>query len=636
MRFHCYEQGQWFGYDGKLFLDTLANTKLNYLDLLIRESIQNSFDARKPDSIPEYTIHGRTLTDESVLFLRQMLSDDQYPSVLKSKIKNQMFCLEVRDSETTGLMGSFQQYDAYGNEIQSEFTNYKSFIWSLGGSKSENNGGSHGVGKTSFFIVSQLRTVCVYTRTKYQGALQSRFIIKSFYPYDGKDIKQYWLGDDPEKRQSPKEQIPLPFLDEEADFIASKLGIEPYVSSETGTTVLLLDADFNIDEEEQKRILTANEYYQNNAVPMVMKWFWPKLLDLSPVNQKISIHVRYEGSEIPFPVLNDSEYDFFTACFRRWHKKYLQIRNMSNEEKCKLPKDKGFISICGVRPKLFTGGIAYGKTSLITPKQKEMFFSGNNNVCLIFMRGIEFCVKYKGYLAQNLAPGEFVFAIFHTDPENHLPNDKTIGSVDNAFRLAEDNSHEEWTPNLIQNNSVARSCVRVSLQKIDEAIENEFSFHGQSSRANDTSGALALKLGRFLPWNNGIGASMRRDTDNPSAPPRKKVTKERLPNKFEMVSAPDYLDHGVRILKFSLEVKKGISYPVLAKLSVKTTEGLIDADDLVVLQKVSYKMTGTNIGMIAYDQKTGFISLKCEGKYIFTFLAKGDIEFSCDLKKVEV
>ena len=155
-KFHCYTQGKWFGYEAKLFLDTLNNTKLNYLDLLIRESIQNSFDAKVNGLIPNYIVHGRSLTSSQSRFLREMLDNDGYSAILKSKIKDNLFCLEVRDSNTTGLMGAYQQYDANDQEIESEYSNYKSFIWSLGGSKTNNLGGSHGVGKTSFFISSSI------------------------------------------------------------------------------------------------------------------------------------------------------------------------------------------------------------------------------------------------------------------------------------------------------------------------------------------------------------------------------------------------------------------------------------------------------------------------------------------------
>ena len=75
-KFHCYTQGKWFGYEAKLFLDTLNNTKLNYLDLLIRESIQNSFDAKVNGLIPKYFVHGRSLTSSQSAFLREMLDND--------------------------------------------------------------------------------------------------------------------------------------------------------------------------------------------------------------------------------------------------------------------------------------------------------------------------------------------------------------------------------------------------------------------------------------------------------------------------------------------------------------------------------------------------------------------------------
>lgn len=631
-KFHCYTQGKWFGYEAKLFLDTLNNTKLNYLDLLIRESIQNSFDAKVNGLIPNYIVHGRSLTSSQSRFLREMLDNDGYSAILKSKIKDNLFCLEVRDSNTTGLMGAYQQYDANDQEIESEYSNYKSFIWSLGGSKTNNLGGSHGVGKTSFFISSSIRTVCIYTRTKYNGNYQSRFIIKSFYGSDENNQKQYWFGNDPSHCASKKEQIPLPFLDDEADKIAFGLGIKPYGFNETGTSVFVLDADFNIDNEETKRKISNKDYYQENVVPLILKWFWPKLSDLTPNNKKININVFYEGNAISIPNLSESDYEFFNSCFIRWNRKFNEIKNYDNDTKCQLNKEKNFIPISGVRPKVFTGGIVYGRTSYISDKQKQLFFANDNNVCLIYMRDIEFCVKYKGYLATNLAPGEFVFAIFHTDPVNSLPKINRVGSVDNAFRLSEDNSHEEWNPNFIQDDSVAKSCVKVTLQKIDEAIEKEFSFQSQTTKAMDTSGSLALALGKLLPWNHGIGGSRRNDSESTPRSGGAVNKKESIPKNFVMIAPPAYLDNEYRRLKFLLIIKNPVLKPVVAKLQVITIDGRVDSQDLVELINVKYQVPRSNMSVIALNKDTKEINLKWEGRYIFEFLAKGDIEFTCDLK----
>lgn len=633
--FHSYQQGQWFGYEAKIFLDTLSNTKLNYLELLLRESIQNSFDAKIPGRVPSYSIHGRKLTADQSDNLRDMLPDSgNYTSKLKSRIKEGLFCLEIRDSNTTGLLGSYQQYDENGNEIESEYSNYKSFIWSLGGSKTNNVGGSHGVGKTSFYIASRIRTACIYTRTVYEGRYQSRLIMKSFYPYEGDGIKQYWLGDDPDKRVSMKDIIPLPFLDDEADIIAMLIGIKPFEREETGTSVFILDADFNIDEDNECKRTGNDEYYKENVIPLILKWFWPKLSSYTSYNKKISIAVFYESEEIKVPALTDSPYDFFSICFSRMKNKLSEISTLSNLEKCQLPKDKGFIPIASNRPKLFTGCITYAKTAHVSDQQKKMFFSENNNICLILMRDIEFCVKYKGYLSQDLGQDEYVFAIFHTDPINCLLDDPRPGSVDNAFRLAEDNSHEEWNPNFILNNPRAKSCVKVSLLRIDEAIGSEFSFKDTSVKAKDTSGALALHLGKLLPWNHGLGGSRRRSSDDDNPTPRTGGTpRVRMPNKFVMKGAPQYLDDGTRRLRFELQVKNAVDSIVYPRIQIRTADGAVDAGDIVVLEKVLLKIEGSSVSMVASSSDSSTISLKQPGTYSFIFLVKGDVEFSCELKR---
>ena len=450
-RMIAFKASDWNGYNASVFLKSLNDTKLSHSDLVVRESLQNSFDARANEKIPvDFRMKGFYLNSQQKTFFENILPSDEVARRLVAELKvHDTYCLEIRDKNSKGLNGPYQEYDEYsGKEIESDENNYRDFVWNMGGSKDRTKGGSFGVGKTALFLISKVKAVCIYSRTEYNGRYQSRFIIKCFYPYTFSDEKivQYWFSKQRANAQSPNNHLPLPFLDEEADYIAQNIGIEIFTGTETGTSSLILDVDFSTEENVN---VDARDHYVTQFPKIIQKWFWTKLSKSIPLDKQINISLWDDEHELE--LLNsddfDSQYCGFHRCLEIWRDEYKKIYKLSEKEKIAYDGHNHFKQVILSKPKVMLGAVTFVKMRK-TPALIEEFFDNDSNLCLARMRDVEFCMQYQTFKFPKIENDKVVFAMFHTDPcswDGGL-QDKYIGAVDAAFRKSENKTHEEWIP----------------------------------------------------------------------------------------------------------------------------------------------------------------------------------------------
>ncbi|WP_276814701.1 hypothetical protein [Faecalibaculum rodentium] len=226
---------------GSSLLRSIQNNSTPILDLLVRESIQNSLDAAKPDSrsvrvdfeIGEF----RPSRLNSFLTGSQKLLNKRFPGSSAQYIA-------IRDSQTEGLTGKLsskylQEHDDYGNLLK--------LVYEIGQAQDKRGaGGSWGLGKTVYFRVG-IGLVVYYSRIQLgPGNYQSRLAVtlvedenkesRSIIPYTpGKKRRGIaWWG----KATTDGETIPLTD-DREIETILEVFGIDPYEGTETGTTVII-------------------------------------------------------------------------------------------------------------------------------------------------------------------------------------------------------------------------------------------------------------------------------------------------------------------------------------------------------------------------------------------------------------
>ncbi len=282
---------------GSVTLKSLQNDNIPELDLLVRESIQNSSDAALGMPGQSYNVNfttGTFVPADFNSFLTDIETDlnDRFPSEFAD-------FLEIRDTGTCGLTGCVRK-----SEIKSDdHGNFFKLIYDTGKRQTKANaGGNWGFGKSVYYRVG-IGIVIFYSRIKTNAGFESRLIItlvedEGKKNSDGTDAtilnkieplsagKAWWgikEGDDL-----------LPLYDE--DFINAVLnvfGLAPFTGDKTGTSIIIpyidsdkllgdivpADADIRDDIKEnftEVWTTTIADYLKL----AIQKWYAPKLHNL--------------------------------------------------------------------------------------------------------------------------------------------------------------------------------------------------------------------------------------------------------------------------------------------------------------------------------------------------------------------
>lgn len=264
----------------------LGKTELSRLAVLIRESAQNSWDARRDGTRPLYGINLRRTDFRLREDLATLLSEGRLDELERLKRRTNFRILEVYDRGTEGLDGPFDLSPA-GKGRSARF---QDLILKFGVSHNNGStGGTYGFGKTAAFAYSGIGTVIYWTRCRNpEGVLEDRFIASAFgdsyldggHQYTGR----HWWG----IRSEDDESI-LPVIGSAAAELGAQFFRRGFAQGETGTSILILDplvADAEDAEDSSPaqlhRFSTAVEEMEDDfaqrARRAIRENLWPKLI----------------------------------------------------------------------------------------------------------------------------------------------------------------------------------------------------------------------------------------------------------------------------------------------------------------------------------------------------------------------
>lgn len=222
--------------DGKINESLMGKPELSPLEILIRETAQNSWDARLPESTPEFTISLRTL-DAQILDLKNLLpinaEDTEFSQLLAT---DSLEVIEISDRGTTGLDGPVDMSPISDENVSK---NFEDLIYKVGVPRHDGKGGgTYGFGKTATYSFSQIGTVIFWTRCFNEtGELEDRFIVSAFRPQYSDGKKQYtgrhWWG-------NQKGEHIYPLQGESAQQLGELLFESRFEADQTGTSLLIL------------------------------------------------------------------------------------------------------------------------------------------------------------------------------------------------------------------------------------------------------------------------------------------------------------------------------------------------------------------------------------------------------------
>lgn len=319
---------------GSSVLSSIQNNSMSTIDLMIRESLQNSLDAgidnigiyRSVDV--NYTIGKFTKTN--------LTNELEGISVdLKNKIKEtECSFISIEDKNTVGLNGKIKYSDA-----KEKYGNFRKLVYEIAKPQTkEDAGGSWGYGKTVYFRVG-IGLVVFYTRFKENGEYIERLActyIEDETKYNSllHNIKRNdrgiaWFGD---------EQNGSPYPIENHDYISNFLKIfdlRCYAGRETGTKIII---PFINKKELLNDINYKKEYWNNNCFwkdnfeetleNAILQWYAPRInnKNYKEMFDKPFLKVYINNQKIKF---NDDENYFFKVISELYNLALLNNYNIS-------------------------------------------------------------------------------------------------------------------------------------------------------------------------------------------------------------------------------------------------------------------------------------------------------------------
>lgn len=467
----------------------LLGTSLAAPELLVRETAQNSWDARVREgaSVPEYRLQFRALDESGVRLLRESVFPQMRPGAsLRAALERpSMEVIEISDRGTTGLRGPTRN-DALVRP--GDPTDYRDFILTVGAKQDQKNGGgTYGFGKTAAFRASRHSTVIVWSRVRLNsGEYQERFIavaINESFQYAGKRYTgQQWWG---RKVEDSKLTQAEPLLGNEAHELADRLFCRGFGDDETGTSLLVLDPRYDALDESSDGGRAA---FVEAAREAVMRNLWPKTMGAQESQRAMRVMLVDGDRELDLHGMQESR------VFRDKCECLRAIRSVQAGGASRNPLIR-IVPITWGRGRKLVGHLALSKPVL---GPSDMWEDLARTVTLMRSEA-ELIVEDKEY--PHVHGGDAWAGVF-----------KPVSQLDDVFAKAEPPSHDKWDFSALEGHE--KSLVKVGLERVLEGVREyvrppaaDPDVEGHSS-----TGAIAAVLGKSLGGAIASGA----EEDNPS------------------------------------------------------------------------------------------------------------------------
>lgn len=297
---------------GSSLLKLIQNNHMPILDLLVRESIQNSLDAK--NDIAQYvSVDFITGVFDKALLNAEL--EKIVDSLNKKFSQDEYKYIAIRDSNTVGLTGKLHYDDVADNQ----YGNLLKLIYEISKpQEAEGAGGSWGLGKTVYFRVG-IGLVIYYSRIinedgQYESRLAASLVENemsdnALIPVLGGKSKRgiAWWG------EQIGENKTKPVTDESyINYILRIFRLSPYKEDETGTTIIIPYIDEN-------KLLHHNQIEYRDGEDSVIRPFW---------RSNIEDYLRVAVQRWYAPRLNNINYGFGKFLRTRINEKGISLESM--------------------------------------------------------------------------------------------------------------------------------------------------------------------------------------------------------------------------------------------------------------------------------------------------------------------
>jgi len=506
---------------GEGVLKQLGAPKLEKLELLTREVLQNCWDAAVPDDPDGVWV--RIACDElsggEIDALTRIVFCDLPADIdLVGSLRSCPRVMRISDRGTRGLGGPTRADVATDGP-----TDFVDFVRNVGQPPdTEFGGGSFGYGKGALYLSSLAHSIIVYSRAEnVDGDLETRLIAAGLGNH-GTEVTggserrltgRHWWG-----RISADNEVADPVTGDDADQIISLLGMRVFAEDETGTDIVIIAPDLRVGSDPDA---AADPARALQLMARSIAWhFWPKLRGDNPA---MEIELLLDGEAVPIP---DGETEPRIAAFEA------ALARLDGVEHDQQPFRGEVSDIDCQRPARHVGRMAVEIHDIPggvgVPEIPIMAPEGPGPLCHIaLMRKAELVVKYlKG--PELPAAGVGYAGVFRCEED-----------LDGVFRSSEPPSHDDWVPQALPKGP-ERTFVNIVPKRIQERISAFIeAFAPAPPGGGDVPlGEFARHLAGLIPAIRGTGPSpAEAGTGRGSARRLLTVTRQARPESGGLVTA---------------------------------------------------------------------------------------------------
>jgi hypothetical protein len=482
------------------FYKLLGRPRLDPLTVLVRETAQNSWDARLDNVNPvAFTVQGWHHTDDERHSLRSEVFVDAKKAVgthLDRELASpELIGLYITDRNTKGLSGPLQADEADPDNTY----DWVDFVLNVGKANTQGHtGGTYGFGKTISYVVSAANAVVIHSRTRYKGRDQTRLIAcaigEEFTRAKRLYTGRHWWGE-------REQDVPGPVTGQAADRLAARIGMPEFNPGETGTNILIIAPDLGGRTPEQAMRFIAES----------VTWhLWPKLIERSG-KRAMDIDVSWNGETVAIPRPEDRPpLQGFAQAFQAV---------LDGRAGDKSPLGMRFDSIRCQRPATAVGTLA---TVPLVYRERAVVDDGSNPDDSEAPAPAAVIVGVSHHVALLRTP-ELVIEYLEGPPPTEGGTEwagvfRARDEHDGYFAAAEPPTHDSWNPSLLPK-SQGRTIVNVGLREIRKVLENRWAQRKRASHEDASSTAvIADELAHLIRSVEAKGPGRHRREKNPINP----------------------------------------------------------------------------------------------------------------------
>jgi hypothetical protein len=466
-------------------LNQLGRPDIEALEVLVREAVQNCWDAKRPDVGKIRVEIGRQHLDPGILGVvrDRLLVDPPKGLPLQGELVPGLEILYFADFGTDGLGGPTRA-DHPGKK-----RDFVDFVRNIGQPPDKDlGGGSFGYGKAAFYIASRARTIIIDTLcVDSEGYLERRLIAcglgENFddggRPYTGR----HWWG-------RIVNGVPEPLTGVDAAMAAQMLGLpERSGIAGLGTTVVIVAPDVS-------PVAVDGGDYTMQFIAEALAWnFWPRMISTRGGTRRTMEFRLLDGGRnvhLPDPRTHERLRGFVEAMDRlREEPSGDDDFVMDRSVECRRP-----VRTLG-RLVIQKGPVApVDQPSRSVPQGARITADSVHHVAL--MRNAELVVKY--------LPGPLPT----TGRLGYSGVFRCLVDVDEAFRRSEPPTHDDWIHRSVPREGHQRTFVKVALDRIASFCREAAGYDGVAGAVADGDGVplgeFADSLASLMPGMDGPGA----------------------------------------------------------------------------------------------------------------------------------